>query len=353
MKIALGQTATLARGTTPPVESGAAPATSFKSQLDAVKRIKIPSIKPSQPSSAMVGGSSSAPHAPAPPIADAVPPAQAGGEAAAADGSPEGTGDGTKLAATAQLATAIDARAAAAVASLATPSTTAVPGASAGKAPSSTPTAPPPTSDGTETSNERERDAPLTPLTPLEQAIHELVTATRDSSAPHSDAETSNDAVAASAQPTDGAATSLLAREHAAVASPASNEPAPTAAAPAIAAISHAQQVENTLAVANASSSHVHLVLDDGAGRVVVTVAVRGNDVNVALRASDDHTAAALSRNAGALDHAMRGRGLTLAQLDAEREPSREPSRERDRADRQRSAPQPQTDEPFVLEETP
>src|SRR6185369_12589946 len=67
--------------------------------------------------------------------------------------------------------------------------------------------------------------------------------------------------------------------------------------------------------------SHVHLVIDDGPERVVATVAVRGNEVHVALRSSDDATAAALARNAASLDHAMRGRGLDLQDLTAEREP--------------------------------
>jgi hypothetical protein len=69
------------------------------------------------------------------------------------------------------------------------------------------------------------------------------------------------------------------------------------------------------------AQSHVHLVVGDDAERIVITVAVRGSDVNVALRAADDHTADALARNAGALDHAMRMRGLDLASFSAERDP--------------------------------
>jgi hypothetical protein len=69
---------------------------------------------------------------------------------------------------------------------------------------------------------------------------------------------------------------------------------------------------------APAPTSHVHLVIDDGGGRVVVTVAVRGNDVNVALRGGDDATTASLARNAGSLDHAMRARGLDLSEFTAE-----------------------------------
>jgi len=91
------------------------------------------------------------------------------------------------------------------------------------------------------------------------------------------------------------------------------------------------------------AQSHVHLIVGDDADRVVVTVAVRGNDVNVALRAGDEHTAAALARNAGALDHAMRARGLDLSSFSAERDPDRrrheQPHRER-----------PEPEKPFALE---
>jgi hypothetical protein len=68
-----------------------------------------------------------------------------------------------------------------------------------------------------------------------------------------------------------------------------------------------------------------------------MTVAVRGTEVNVALRTSDDATASALSRNAATLDHALRARGLELGELNARqhdresRESARE-SRDRDRA---------------------
>ena len=54
---------------------------------------------------------------------------------------------------------------------------------------------------------------------------------------------------------------------------------------------------------------------------------MRGTDVNVALRTSDDSTAAALARNAATLDEAMRTRGLELAELNTTRDPD---ARERD-----------------------
>lgn len=89
----------------------------------------------------------------------------------------------------------------------------------------------------------------------------------------------------------------------------------------------------------NPNPSHVHLVVEDGAERVVVTVAVRGAEVNVGLRASDGEVTAALARNAATLDHAMRARGLDLTSFTAERDRShdheereREPSHEQETA---------------------
>jgi hypothetical protein len=90
-------------------------------------------------------------------------------------------------------------------------------------------------------------------------------------------------------------------------------------------------------------------VLDDGPERTVVTVAVRGSEVRVALRASDEATAASLARNAASLDHAMRARGLALGELTTEREPGdQRPSR--DPEPRERRAPDA---EPFELEDKP
>jgi len=98
-----------------------------------------------------------------------------------------------------------------------------------------------------------------------------------------------------------------------------------------------------------ANPSHVHLVLEDGPERVVATVAVRGSEVHVALRAHDDATAAALARNAASLDHAMRARGLALGEMTTDREPhdQRPP---RDPEPRERPA---RDGERFTLEETP
>jgi hypothetical protein len=95
-----------------------------------------------------------------------------------------------------------------------------------------------------------------------------------------------------------------------------------------------------------APTSHVNLIMDDGDRRVVVTVAVRGNDVNVHLRGGDE-LAAGLARNAGSLDEAMRARGLSLAELTAHREPDQDDPRERRQYERRESVK-----EVFTLEET-
>jgi hypothetical protein len=78
---------------------------------------------------------------------------------------------------------------------------------------------------------------------------------------------------------------------------------------------------------------------------------MRGNDVHVALRSSDDATTAALARNAATLDHAMRARGLVLGALTTERE-----SQPRSRHQSEPPPPPPRNNpdaEPFELEETP
>jgi|GEM_PF-3703846 len=70
----------------------------------------------------------------------------------------------------------------------------------------------------------------------------------------------------------------------------------------------------------NPNPSHVHLVLDDGPERVVVTVAVRGNEVNATIRGGDEQMAAAIARNAASLDHALRAGGLDLSSFSSERD---------------------------------
>lgn len=171
-------------------------------------------------------------------------------------------------------------------------------------------------------------------LSPLEQAIHDLLGQLGEHDTDEPDPE------AAGAVPEVD-----LALFHAFGAAPAvaARDAAPSAAAPV-----HAASLAEP-ADLPANPSHLHLVLDDGPERVVVTVAMRGSDVHVALRASDDATSAALARNAGSLDHAMRARGLVLGELTTEREPrDRRPSRDAEPRE------QPTDDaEPFKLEETP
>jgi hypothetical protein len=175
----------------------------------------------------------------------------------------------------------------------------------------------------------------LSALTPLEQAVHDLIarTADRDSDDPRA---------AKTAAAPDAASIAL----HVLTANrtqPAASDVRASASAPV-----HGAQLAQ-LPELPANPSHVHLVLDDGPERMVVTVAVRGSEVRVALRASDDATTAALARNAGSLDHAMRARGLALGELTTERDP-RDPRPPRDPEPRER---QPPDDEPFVLEEKP
>jgi hypothetical protein len=85
----------------------------------------------------------------------------------------------------------------------------------------------------------------------------------------------------------------------------------------------------------NPNPSHVNLVLEDGAERVVVTVAVRGNEVHAMLRGGDEQTAAALARNAGSLDHALRAGGLDLASFTAERDLDHHAPREQQEREQQ------------------
>jgi hypothetical protein len=158
------------------------------------------------------------------------------------------------------------------------------------------------------------------PLTPLEQAVQDLIADASDR-----DDKTSNDLPTMSPLIPE---VRLLSIEHA-------DAPAPVAPLR-----EQAQVAEQT------NPSHVHLVIDDGAERVVVTVAVRGNEVNVALRGQDDATTAALARNAGSLDHAMRARGLDLASLMTGKEPDKQQRPDREQRERDRNGKQT-----FSLEE--
>jgi hypothetical protein len=126
------------------------------------------------------------------------------------------------------------------------------------------------------------------------------------------------------------------------VASPRSHEPAPHVPGRPVATTAVREPAplpENT------NPNHVHLVVDNGADRIVVTVAVRGSEVHVGMRTNNDDLAAALARNAGVLDHAMLAKGLDLSGFTAERDLPRE------RAEHEQHEPPPSA-EPFHLEET-
>jgi hypothetical protein len=173
----------------------------------------------------------------------------------------------------------------------------------------------------------------LVNLTPLEQAVHALIGKLTDRA---------DDDPRPAASDADLAPFHALASAHLAAhgAEPVPLEAASKAAsAPGPAPLRDASPVDP-------NPSHLHLVVDDGPDRVVVTVAMRGNDVHVAMRSADDTTTTALARNAASLDHAMRARGLALGELTAEREPAeRRPSQQpRDERDRK---PAPK----FTLEE--
>ncbi|HEY1546345.1 MAG TPA: hypothetical protein VGG28_00925 [Kofleriaceae bacterium] len=173
--------------------------------------------------------------------------------------------------------------------------------------------------------------ADTTPRTPLEQAVHDLLSQLGD----NKDDSPSRDDDAAGEQ----ASAQKLAAS-APSAAPAKTESFTPAAPAAPVAQPEAQQMQ--------SAHHAHIVIGDDANRVVMTVAVRGSAVNVTLKANDDHTAAALARNAGSLDEAMRHRGLELDQFETPREAPRE--RQQYEAP-ERAKPDSDSTEQFELEE--
>lgn len=177
-------------------------------------------------------------------------------------------------------------------------------------------------------------------LTPLEQAVHELIGKIADQ--PARDKPTVPDD--ADLAPFHAMASAHLAARSAGEAATAT---APTTAAP----VRAASPVHPSELPVNPNPSHLHLVVDDGPERTVVTVAMRGTDVHVAMRSTDDTTASALARNAASLDHAMRARGLHLGELTAERDaqPDRQPP-QRDPEPRERRDPRAPR---FTIEETP
>ena len=167
--------------------------------------------------------------------------------------------------------------------------------------------------------------APEPPLTPLEQAVHDMLSELSD----HKDAPKPDVTMAQALQLAPS--TSIA---------PPEGSTEPKQAAPVA-----AQQPQELV-----SQNHAHLVFDDPNGRIVMTVAIRGTEVNVSMRASDDSTAAALARNAGSLEEAMRGRGLQLAQFDAQRDLPRE---QREKPMYEKSTVKKSDGERFTLEENP
>ncbi len=154
------------------------------------------------------------------------------------------------------------------------------------------------------------------PLTPLEQAVHDMlseVAERKQASGNGADPTTAMQSVSLVPQQTINSLETALEAQHA----------APIAQPP--------QEL--------VSQNHAHLVIDDPNGRVVMTVAIRGNDVNVTMRASDDATAAALARNAGSLEDAMRGRGLSLAQFESQRDLAREQNSDKPRYQQREKQP--------------
>lgn len=150
------------------------------------------------------------------------------------------------------------------------------------------------------------------PLTPLEQAVMDLL----------SQKDEAKDSSARS----DTAATSV-----------------PQVSVPAGLHLPDAPPVEQAAPVARVheqpqelvSQNHAHLVFDDPNGRIVMTIAVRGDNVAVTMRSSDDGTASALARNAGTLEDQMRARGLQLADFSSQRDLAREQSSDKPKYERE------------------
>lgn len=171
-------------------------------------------------------------------------------------------------------------------------------------------------------------DAAPPAMTPLEQAVHDLLSELADKKTPADDTAT----------PPAGATLQLAPSALVSPDSPPEVQPTAAVAPPP----PPAELV---------SQNHAHLVFDDPNGRVVMTVAVRGSEVNVSVRATDDATAASLARNAASLDDAMRGRGLQLAQFDAQRDLAREQHAEKPKYERE--TVKKSNAERFTLEENP
>nr|MBP6837511.1 hypothetical protein [Kofleriaceae bacterium] len=88
---------------------------------------------------------------------------------------------------------------------------------------------------------------------------------------------------------------------------------------PGLAAADAADRAAARAEVAEAGAStrggRAHVVVGDDDSRVVVSIQVRGHDVDVTMRAGSDGLAGALGRSLDQLDAALRGHGLTLANV--------------------------------------
>lgn len=181
------------------------------------------------------------------------------------------------------------------------------------------------------------------PLSPLEQALQDLV----DQIQPvEPDAEESEEPEALPVMP-EGSSPTIHMPIAAEVDVPAAR---PTHRADAPAPVTDLEKLAELQATQAENASHVNLVIDDGDARIVLAVAVHGQDVRVAMRAGDDHLAASLARNAASLDHALHARGLDLAELANESNQQRDPNEGRSQQEPQRERPEQQAPH-FRIEE--
>ncbi len=150
----------------------------------------------------------------------------------------------------------------------------------------------------------------LPPMTPLERAVHDLIDQLRDTGEDEPRATPEPVAIEAPAAPPAPAL------------APVENHRQAAHAPPVVAVRELDAEDAQPL-----NPSHVHLVIDE-AERIVVTVAVRGDNVLAHVRGGDDATMAMLARNAATLDNMMRARGLQLTDFQASRDGSSDTERE-------------------------
>lgn len=157
------------------------------------------------------------------------------------------------------------------------------------------------------------------PLSPLEQALQDLV----DQLQPVASETEETEEPAALPPIPEGASPTLHMPVAAEMDVPAARPPL---RADAPAPVTDLEKLAELQATQAENASHVNLVIDDGDARIVLAVAVHGQDVRVAMRVGDDHFAASLARNAASLDHALHARGLDLAELANETNQQRNPN---------------------------